>query len=70
MGKGEQSKIEQICDTTKAVCKILEPLSQRQRERVLKYFFDLVNDPEEDFTVAEVEIMKKVDALLNKFAGR
>jgi hypothetical protein len=42
------------------IIKALDPLSERSKRRVLLFFSDLVQDPAEDCTFAQFEILKEV----------
>ena len=42
------------------IVKALDPLSDRAKRRVLIFFSDLVQDPAEECTFAQLEILKEV----------
>jgi len=43
-----------------AIIKALDPLSIRSKQRILNYFYDLVQDPAEECTFAQLEILNEV----------
>ncbi len=42
------------------IVKALDPLSERAKRRVLVFFADLVQDPDEDCTFKQFEVLKEV----------
>ena len=57
----EQTKTALKCSEAAAnIVKALDPLSERSKRRVLVYFLDLVQDPAEQCTFAQFEILKEV----------
>lgn len=54
----------QISDAAAQIIKALDPLSDRSKRRVLIFFADLVQDPAENCTFAQLEILKEVAAHL------
>jgi len=53
-----------ISEAATNIVKALDPLSGRAKRRVLVYFLDLVQDPAEECTFAQMEILKEVSAHL------
>jgi hypothetical protein len=61
----EQTKhILKISEATANIVKTLDPLSERSKRRVLLFFADLVQDPAQECTFAQLEILKEVAAHL------
>ena len=64
--QSEQVKrIEKMLDATKAICVLLDPLTDRAKRRLLAYFQDLVTDPDEKGSLQEFEIVKSVRQFLS-----
>jgi|GEM_PF-6437411 len=49
-----------ISEAATNIVKALDPLSERSKRRVLLFFSDLVQDPAEECTFAQLEILKEV----------
>lgn len=53
-----------VLNATGQVIKVLDPLSDRAKKRVLNFFCDLVTDPDAKCDSSHLEILKKVAAEL------
>jgi len=49
-----------IGEAAMKIVKTLDPLSTRGKQRIMTFFMDLVQDPTEDCSVRQVEILKEV----------
>lgn len=56
----ETKRALQISEAATNIIKALDPLSARSKRRVLLFFYDLVQDPAEQCTFAQLEILKEV----------
>ncbi len=56
----ETKQALKISEAATGIVKALDPLSMRSKRRVILFFADLVQDPAEDCTFAQLEILKEV----------
>lgn len=56
----QTEKALKMSEAASKIIKALDPLTERAKKRVLVYFADLVQDPAEECTFAQFEILKEV----------
>lgn len=56
----QTKKALELSEAAAKIIKALDPLTERSKRRVLTYFADIVQDPAEDCTFAQFEILKEV----------
>lgn len=61
----ETKRVLRISEAATNIVKTIDPLSQRSKRRVLLFFYDLVQDPAEEFSFAQLEILKEVATQLD-----
>ena len=56
----ETKKALAASEAASKIIKALDPLSIRSKRRILNYFYDVVQDPAEECTFAQLEILNEV----------
>ena len=56
----QTKKALELSEAAAKIIKALDPLTERSKRRVLTYFSDLVQDPAENCTFAQFEILREI----------